>query len=161
VQLRRTLASGAEFGEARADQPEMQIGRRRARPAVEHERHRPFDRRRPVHDIGDVEHRRDPLAGLVVQRQRARGRGVGDRSAIGRDLVARHRARRQQPQRALVDDLAEFDERHRRMRLAGFLAARGVDPRDRDRDRGKQQSGEGGSGHAGKTHGGKTHGGRS
>ena len=120
VQLRRALASGAEFGEARAGQPEMQIGRRRARPAVEHERHRPFDRRRLVRDIGDVEHRRDPFARLVVQRQRARGRGVADRSAVGRDLVARHGARRQQPQRALVGDLAELDEWHRRMRLGSL-----------------------------------------
>ena len=121
------LASGAELGDARAGEAEMQIGRRRAGAAVEHERHRPFDRRRLVRDIGDVEHRRHAFARQVVERQRARGRGVADRAAVGLDAVARHGVGRQQPQRALVGDLAELDEGHRRCSaccLAAALTAR-------------------------------------
>ena len=60
----------------------MQIGRGRARPAVEHEGDRP-GRVALVGDIGGVEHLRRAIAVLAIEIERARGRGVGERN-LGR-----------------------------------------------------------------------------
>ncbi len=68
-------AAGPKIEEARADQAEMQEGGRRARPAVEHESERPV-RCRALGDVGGVKHRRALVAGLVIESERPRGRGI-------------------------------------------------------------------------------------
>jgi hypothetical protein len=119
---RRVAAVDAELGNARPDQAEVQVGGRRARPAVEGEGHRPA-RAGILGDIGNVEDRRSALARRVMKRQRARGGGVGDRPIRRVDAVMGDGVGRQQSQRALLGDLVELDERDRRDgKLCGRLA---------------------------------------
>ena len=112
-------AVGAEFRDPRADQAEMQIGRRRAGPAVEHERHRPLPPPAcPRHRRCRTPPRRArPTGRAATACRRSRCRRSVPLSVV--DFVAGDGVGRQQPQRALVDDLVELDERHG-LSLAGL-----------------------------------------
>ncbi len=80
----------------------MQVRGSGAWTAVEREGDRPRRGVAALRDIGRVEHRADLLAGLVVQRERAGGRGVGKRALVGeRDRFFGDGVGGQQPQHAL------------------------------------------------------------
>ena len=103
-ELRRgaVVAVRAELDNARTGEAEMQIRGRGAGPAVEREGDRARRAVGALRDIGGVEHRADFLAGLVVERKRSGGRGVGERALVGqRDGFFGDRVRGQQAQHAL------------------------------------------------------------
>ena len=84
---RRHLPLGPNEHDARAERAEMEIGRARARTAVEDESDRPALGVRLVARIGDVEYAGLPLA-LVVGERQGRGRGgEGDARIADLDLV--------------------------------------------------------------------------
>jgi hypothetical protein len=57
-------AALAEFGDARADQAEIEKRRGGARPAIENECHRPISRR-GIHHIRSIKYRGGALTGLI------------------------------------------------------------------------------------------------
>src|SRR5262245_48004315 len=89
-----------EVEDTRANQAEIQIRRRGAGSAIEREGDgtvRPFG---TACDIGGVVDHCRALARLIEQRERARGRGIGELAARDVDAVLGDRIRRQQPQHA-------------------------------------------------------------
>ncbi len=90
-----------EIEDARADQAEMEESGGCARPAIEHKSKRPVGAR-VLGDIGGVEHRGALLAGLVVERQRAGGRRVGELAAGRVDRMFGDGVRRQKAQHTLA-----------------------------------------------------------
>ena len=91
-----------ELEDPRPDQTQMQIGRRRARAAVESEGYGTVRSLSVLGDIGGVIDRSRALARLIEQRERAGGRGIGELAAGNVDAVLGHRVRRQEPQYALA-----------------------------------------------------------
>src|SRR6266851_444545 len=129
---RRGRVVTGKLEDARADQAQVQIGRCRARSAVEGEGDGTGWSLGVLGDIGGVIDRGRALARLIEKRERSRGRGIGQRAAGNRDGVLGHRVRRQQPQHALAGvGLSLFPvPRFARLllavlrRLAGLLRAR-------------------------------------
>ena len=76
----------AEGGDARTDQTKIEERRAGAGPAVEHEGHRPVGIVRFRH-IGGVENCGRAFAGLIEQRERSSGSGVGELAGWGVDAV--------------------------------------------------------------------------
>ena len=88
-----------EIEDARADQAEMQKGGGRARSAVEHEGERPVG---ALDRIGGVENGSALLARLVVEGERAGGRGVSELAGRCVDCMLGDGVRRQQAQHAFA-----------------------------------------------------------
>ncbi len=97
----RRIVAG-KVGDARTDDAEVQIGGGGARPAVEREGDGALCAARVLRDESGIEDRAQPLAGLIEQGERSRGRGVGELAARNIDAVLRDRVRRQQPQHAFA-----------------------------------------------------------
>ena len=96
-----SLPAKFERSAARPD-PRCQKGRCRARPAVESEGDGTVRRLGILGDIGGVVDRGRALARLIEQRERSRGRGIGELAAGNVDAVLGDGVRRQQPQHAVA-----------------------------------------------------------
>jgi len=88
---RRHLSLRSEGDDARPERAEVEIGRARARAAIEDKGDRPTLGVRPVARIGDVEHAGLPFALVVDERQGGGRGGEGDVRAVDRELVMRDR----------------------------------------------------------------------
>ena len=100
VDLRAIAAVGAEFGDARPDQPEIEERRCRARPAVEDECDRPRRRTVGLGDVSGVKNLRRSLARLIEQRECSGSRRIGKLAGFDVDRVLGDGIGRQQRENA-------------------------------------------------------------
>ena len=102
AQARGGSVVAGKLEDARTGESQIEVGRRRPRPAVEGERDGAARRVGVLGDIGGVIDCGRTLARLIEQRERSRGRTVKQRAAWDRDSMLGDGVRRQEPQHALA-----------------------------------------------------------